>query len=253
MALGQGDVCCEGRRQGAAGQGSFLEEVASAEGLWSFLFPFKKKKKNAFLLYKDSIQVVLKRTKQRARVTLLQSGHCQYCKRFQIALCPHSQESGLTPTQMACGEPGFSERTRGSLGRLFCREPMAVGVGSQEGSVGCQDLRRAHCSQVVGTGARPRRPSVPPQRHRILFSWQPELLRSFEHGMVTLPSRPVWQQRGVGAGVVPGIGGEKAWTEVVGVEAERTGRVEEKLADLGIPFLSGGCPDLPSTAAVGPH
>ena len=116
---------------------------------------------------------------------------------------------------MACGEPGFSERTRGSLGRLFCREPMAVGVGSQGGSMGCQDLRMAQRSQVVGTGARPQRPPVPPQRHRILFCWQPELLRSFEHGMVTLPSRPVWQQRGVGAGVVPGPGGEPGlrWLE----------------------------------------
>ena len=75
MALGQGGMCCEGKRQGAEGQGGFLEEVASAKGLWSFLFPFKKKKKNTFLLYKDSIQVVLKRTKQRARVTLLQSGY----------------------------------------------------------------------------------------------------------------------------------------------------------------------------------
>lgn len=51
MALGQGDVCCEGRRQGAEGQGSFLEEVASAEGLWSFLFPFKKKKKKKLFFF----------------------------------------------------------------------------------------------------------------------------------------------------------------------------------------------------------
>lgn len=57
----------------------------------------------------------------------------------------------------------------------------------------------------------------------------------------------------MGAGVVTGTGGEEAWTEVAGVEAERTGRVEEKPADLGIPFLSGGCADLPSTAAGGPH
>lgn len=58
------------------------------------------------------------------------------------------------------------------------------------------------------------------------------------------------QQWGVGAGVVTGTGGEEAWTQVVGVEAERTGRVEEKSADLGI-FLSGGCADLPSTATEG--
>lgn len=39
-------------------------------------FLLLKRKKKAFLLYKDGIQVVLKRTKQRARVTLLQSGYC---------------------------------------------------------------------------------------------------------------------------------------------------------------------------------
>lgn len=52
MALGQGGMCCEGRRQGAEGQGGFLEEVASAEGLWSFLFAFKKKKKKLFFFIK---------------------------------------------------------------------------------------------------------------------------------------------------------------------------------------------------------
>lgn len=52
--------------------------------------------------------------------------------------------------------------------------------------------------------------------------------------------------------MVTGTGDEEAWTQVVGVEAERTGRVEEKPADLGI-FLSGGCADLPSTATGGPH
>lgn len=51
--------------------------------------------------------------------------------------------------------------------------------------------------------------------------------------------------------MVTGTGGEEAWTEVAGVEAERTGRVEEKPADLGIPFLSGAHADLPSTAAGG--
>ena len=51
MALGQGGMCCEGKRQGAEGQGGFLEEVASAKGLWSFLFPFKKKKKKILFFF----------------------------------------------------------------------------------------------------------------------------------------------------------------------------------------------------------
>lgn len=88
------------KEAGCRGPGSFLEEVASAEGLWSFLSPFKKKK-NAFLPHKDSIQIVLKGTKQKSGVTLLQSGHHLYCKSFQIPLCPHSPESRVAPTQMA--------------------------------------------------------------------------------------------------------------------------------------------------------
>lgn len=164
------EACAVRKEAGCRGPGSFLEEVASAEGLWSFLSPFKKKK-NAFLPHKDSIQIVLKGTKQKSGVTLLQSGHHLYCKSFQIpsVLTHRKAELPQHKWHRPCGEPGFSERTKRSLDWIFCREPMAVGGLGSRGEAWLARTFAGLSAARLGTGARPRRPSVPPQRPRILF------------------------------------------------------------------------------------
>ena len=115
-----------------------MEEVASAEDWWSFLSPFKKKK-NAFLLYKGSIQIVLKGAKQKPGVALLQSGCHQYtvrASRSHSVLTHWRAELPQHKRHRPCGEPGFSEKTRGSLDWIFRREPMAVGGWGVEGERG---------------------------------------------------------------------------------------------------------------------
>ena len=126
---GSGRRVLWGKEAGCREPGSFLEEVASAEDWWSFLSPFKKKK-NAFLLYKGSIQIVLKGAKQKPGVALLQSGCHQYtvrASRSHSVLTHWRAELPQHKRHRPCGEPGFSEKTRGSLDWIFRREPMAVG------------------------------------------------------------------------------------------------------------------------------